>query len=145
MSRWIGVTSDLQDVAPEGQIWLSSQNRNFRNRMGKGSFGNLSSAACVAASSFDMVITDPRPFLALIDQGRLRELLDLKPLPDNVAVVEPIPSTLDSCDIPASGAAATDLGIPISGPLTGELPQQMSGRIQRFGESVDTVCSKCGV
>lgn len=37
------------DVAQEGEVWLSSQNRNFRNRMGMGSFGNITSAAAVAA------------------------------------------------------------------------------------------------
>lgn len=31
--------------------------------MGKGSIGNITSAAVVAASSFDMEITDPRAFL----------------------------------------------------------------------------------
>ena len=32
-----------------------------------GSFGNICSAATVAASSFSMSLTDPRPFLAEID------------------------------------------------------------------------------
>ncbi|KAJ5081503.1 aconitase family protein [Penicillium alfredii] len=57
------------DQAGEGEVWLSSQNRNFKNRMGKGSIGNLSSAATVAASSFGMTVTDPAPFLAEIDVG----------------------------------------------------------------------------
>ncbi|KAE8987853.1 hypothetical protein PR003_g22597 [Phytophthora rubi] len=50
------------DVAGEGEVWLSSQNRNFRNRMGQGSIGNLSSAAVVATSSFDMEVVDPLPY-----------------------------------------------------------------------------------
>ena len=44
------------DKAGEGEVWLSSQNRNFHNRMGKGSIANLASAATVAASSFDMKV-----------------------------------------------------------------------------------------
>jgi homoaconitate hydratase len=38
--------------------------------MGKGSIANLASAVTVAASSFDMAVTDPRPLLALIDRVR---------------------------------------------------------------------------
>ena len=78
------------DQAGSGETWLSSQNRNFQNRMGKGvylfvaskyflykmssitslslgSFANIASAATVAASSFNMEITDPRTFLAEVD------------------------------------------------------------------------------
>jgi len=44
------------DKAGEGEVWLSSQNRNFPNRMGKGSIANLASASTVAASSFDMKV-----------------------------------------------------------------------------------------
>ena len=33
------------DVAGEGEQWLSSQNRNFKNRMGKGK--------CVSVIAFD--------------------------------------------------------------------------------------------
>ena len=74
------------DQAGEGEVWLSSQNRNFKNRMGPGkkgffhacqdeqlmkqyagSFGSISSAATVAASSFSMQVTDPTPFLKKID------------------------------------------------------------------------------
>lgn len=44
-----------------------------------GAIGHLSSAATVAASSFGMKITDPRPFLDEIDQNRLREALGGRP------------------------------------------------------------------
>ncbi|EME87013.1 uncharacterized protein MYCFIDRAFT_194909 [Pseudocercospora fijiensis CIRAD86] len=57
------------EKASEGETWLSSQNRNFANRMGKGSFGHLSSAVVCAASAFSMTITDPAPFLAQLDQA----------------------------------------------------------------------------
>ncbi|KAF9690425.1 hypothetical protein EKO04_011558 [Ascochyta lentis] len=51
------------DVAEQGTNWLSSQNRNFKNRMGKGAVGHICSAATVAASSFGMTLTDPRDLL----------------------------------------------------------------------------------
>lgn len=81
------------DRADPGETWLSSQNRNFKNRMGQGlsdtqmnnfmiiismvvgSFGNICSAATVAASSFSMGLTDPRPFLAEIDPQSYVKLL----------------------------------------------------------------------
>jgi homoaconitate hydratase len=40
------------DKAGKGEVWLSSQNRNYRDRMGPGSLGNIASAATVAISSF---------------------------------------------------------------------------------------------
>lgn len=40
-----------------------------------GSFGNICSAATVAASSFSMSLTDPRPFLAEIDPRSYSTLL----------------------------------------------------------------------
>ena len=84
------------DRADEGEVWLSSQNRNFENRMGKGrlgvifssekrlicgtvgALGNLASAATVAASSLDMKVTDPKPYLDAIDRERLRDILGQK-------------------------------------------------------------------
>ncbi|KAH8898952.1 aconitase iron-sulfur domain-containing protein [Thozetella sp. PMI_491] len=56
------------DVAAPGEVWLSSQNRNFKNRMGEGSIGNLASAATVAASSFDMKMVSPQPFIDMISE-----------------------------------------------------------------------------
>ena len=67
-SMCLGVASRK---AGRGESWLSSQNRNFKNRMGKGSLAHLSSAATVAASALRMQIADPRPLLANIDQGSL--------------------------------------------------------------------------
>lgn len=77
--------------AQMGETWLSSQNRNFKNRMGPGkiswtssfslyegekknrfnvslgAFGNLSSAVVCAASAFSLTVTDPAPFLVDVD------------------------------------------------------------------------------
>jgi hypothetical protein len=77
------------EKAAKGETWLSSQNRNFKNRMGKGalretrqqrisrlckadfysagSFGNVTSAIVCAASSFSMSVIDPAPFLKDLD------------------------------------------------------------------------------
>jgi len=71
-SMCLGIASDR---ALPGEVWLSSQNRNFHNRMGKGSIAWLASAATVAASSFDLQITDPRPLIAKIDVDRWKKLV----------------------------------------------------------------------
>ncbi|TVY33726.1 putative aconitate hydratase, partial [Lachnellula cervina] len=69
------------DKAAEGEVWLSSQNRNFENRMGTGSIGHLASAVSVAASSFTMKTTDPKPLLDDLDLHRLESLLRPAPPP----------------------------------------------------------------
>ena len=51
------------DVAQPNEVWLSSQNRNFRNRMGQGSICYLGSAATAAVSSLTMKVVDPMPFI----------------------------------------------------------------------------------
>ena len=71
-SYCIGMSADK---AGKGQVWLSSQNRNFENRMGPGAIGSICSAVTVAASSFDMSITDPKRLLDAIDLDRLKHLL----------------------------------------------------------------------
>ncbi|WYZ36326.1 hypothetical protein EsH8_XII_000076 [Colletotrichum jinshuiense] len=63
------------DVAEEGTNWLSSQNRNFKNRMGKGSVGHICSAATVAAASFSMTLSDPTDLLQDVDEARYKDCL----------------------------------------------------------------------
>lgn len=86
------------DQAAPGEKWMSSQNRNFQNRMGPGnlpissecqmltstlgSLAYLGSAATVAASSFSMTISDPRPFLEIIDLEFLEKCLGYQPFED---------------------------------------------------------------
>lgn len=78
------------DVAGENEVWLSSQNRNYRNRMGKGSIANLASAITVAASSFTMEVTDPTPFLKLIDVEKFNSAVPKQPsVPITIAEVAP--------------------------------------------------------
>jgi homoaconitate hydratase len=122
------------DVAGEGETWLSSQNRNFRNRMGKGSFGNVTCAAVVAASSFTMEVTDAKPLLQMIDQGRFQRLIgDWK----NELMVAPEthePSPEVNQDI-TPAILKDDSPIPVP---TGWTSNIVEANIQRFAENVDT-------
>jgi 3-isopropylmalate dehydratase small subunit len=127
------------DKASEGEVWLSSQNRNFKNRMGKGSIGNLASAATVAASSFDMKVRDPRFLLDRIDQARFQDMLKSTGLTSEaereltvdaniqIDVTEPNPELAD--------AASSSGALP---PPPAAINEVITGRVQRFGDHVDT-------
>ena len=127
------------DVAQEGEVWLSSQNRNFKNRMGKGSIGNISSAAVVAASSFSMRVTDPKELIDSIDHREYEKLLrSYSPqsratrsceLPRPLPIVEPQPRLHN--------------GHALSKTLRDSNSKRhargsLGGRIQRFEDNVDT-------
>ncbi|KAL4874970.1 hypothetical protein BJY04DRAFT_233131 [Aspergillus karnatakaensis] len=126
------------DRAGEGETWLSSQNRNFQNRMGKGSFGHLSSAVVCAASSFTMRVTDPRPFLEDIDQDHF---LDYKArglrstcITSEVPYVEPrFPSPPSACQTPSVNGE----GQPPQAISRPELPV-IKSKIARLGSFIDT-------
>jgi aconitate hydratase/homoaconitate hydratase len=111
--------------AGNGEVWLSSQNRNFENRMGEGSLAWLASAATVAASALSMRVTDPRLLLNRIDRDRLDVILQRQ------RNASPIEITI------------TEPEIAVAGPRAGADRQASEGgviraRIQRFGDSVDT-------
>lgn len=63
-----------EDKAADGEVWMSSQNRNFENRMGPGAIGHITSALVVAASSFNMVVTDPNDLVRKIPAERLEKM-----------------------------------------------------------------------
>jgi 3-isopropylmalate dehydratase small subunit len=145
-SMCLGVASRKAD---RGEKWLSSQNRNFENRMGDGSFAHLASAATVAASARNMAITDPRPLLAMIDQDRYRSLLGVrhaKRTPE-IQIIEPqmhvtAPSELKdaAAALAVSAKAARDADkarLEASAKQAGG-PDLLRARIQRFGDNVDT-------
>ncbi|KAF7532735.1 hypothetical protein G7054_g7712 [Neopestalotiopsis clavispora] len=123
------------DVADIDEVWLSSQNRNFRNRMGKGSFGNITNAAAVAASSFEMSVTDPTSLINRIDKekyhrytqqnsGRSQEVTDIQLAhPKPLCLKKPV--LLDCSD--------ADSGIDIPKPA-----RVIESRVQRFADNVDT-------
>ena len=122
-SMCLGVASDK---AAPGEHWLSSQNRNFQNRMGPGSIAYLASAVTVAASALALRTADPRPLLARVSQGRFEKLLERRlerPVPE-VRAVEP------TLDVATAAAAAGHAGTRKAGTVT--------GRVQRFGDHIDT-------
>lgn len=125
------------DVAGEGEVWLSSQNRNFRNRMGKGSFGNITCAAVVAASSFGMKVTDPRPLLAKLDLERYRRLTKAGRPSISIAPVidEPDPELSSHAEVSSSIDEVVQLGASLGG---GQASRLIRSTVQRFDENVDT-------
>jgi 3-isopropylmalate dehydratase small subunit len=122
-SMCLGIASEK---ALPGEVWLSSQNRNFENRMGPGSLAWLASAATVAASSVDLKIADPRPYLERIDRGRFERLLfrDASKRVHDVRTTEP---EIRVHRLQAEQRGASDGAARI-----------VRGRVQRFGDHVDT-------
>ncbi len=123
-SMCLGVASEK---ALPGEVWISSQNRNYENRMGAGSLAWLASGVTVAASSVDMRVADARPLIERIDRQRYDALL----FRDRVARVPEIrisePNVSVSSVLSQQGASA-DLS----------RGRTLSGRVQRFGDHVDT-------
>lgn len=125
------------DVAGEGEVWLSSQNRNFRNRMGKGSFGNITCAAVVAASSFSMKVTDPRPLLELLDVDRWERLTGNTTA--NIAVSPDIDEPMPELSSSPTAASTLDTVATSVGAIRPEgSPRVITSKVQRFDENVDT-------
>jgi aconitate hydratase/homoaconitate hydratase len=122
-SLCLGIASDR---ALPGEIWLSSQNRNFHNRMGKGSIAWLASAATVAASSFAMGIADPRPLIAQVDMGKWERLVQPKTGLPPVVTTKPQPSKVTGATQQKEGEGS-------------RLEQALfKGRAQIFGDNIDT-------
>lgn len=121
-SMCLGIASDR---ALPGEIWLSSQNRNFHNRMGKGSIAWLSSALTVAASAFDMKIADPRPLIEKIDRARFQKLTASRNGMTAVIHTQPRPQA-GTANAQGSTAVQQNHFAPIT------------GRAQLFGDHVDT-------
>jgi len=111
--------------AGKGEVWLSSQNRNFENRMGEGSLAWLASGATVAASALGMRVADSRPLLDRVDRDRLSAIL-LRP-----RGAAPVEITIDE---PQVQVAAQHGGEQHAAAAGGTI----RARIQRFGDAVDT-------
>ncbi len=121
-SMCLGIASEK---AGPGEVWLSSQNRNYENRMGPGSLAHLASAATVAASSVEMKVADVRPYLERIDRDRYERLLfrdGKRPLPE-IRTREPEIQIASERSGDRQGGGAMG---------------QIRGRVQRFGDHVDT-------
>lgn len=123
-SMCLGVASEK---ALPGEVWLSSQNRNYENRMGAGSLAWLASAATVASSSVDMKVADPRPLIDRIDRQRYEQLLlrNARARAPEIRISEP---SLSISAAQSAHAASSDLS----------RGRTVSGRVQRFGDHVDT-------
>ncbi|KAI1104079.1 aconitase iron-sulfur domain-containing protein [Jackrogersella minutella] len=142
-SYCVGMSADR---AGEGEVWLTSQNRNYQNRMGKGSFGHLGSATTVAASSFTMRITDPQPLINSIDLARWHELKGRGSLHRvrgmDPQFIEPAPPQAQVSalirDLPVMREEKGDQTPKGSGQSTTEKNEVIRGKIQRLGDSVDT-------
>src|SRR5215211_1870696 len=122
-SMCLGIASEK---ALPGEVWLSSQNRNFENRMGPGSLAWLASAATLAASSVELKIADPRPYLERIDRDRFERLLfrDISKRAHEVRTREP-EVRVARAERQHQNAAAGEARI-------------LRSRVQRFGDHVDT-------
>ncbi|MSP16125.1 MAG: 3-isopropylmalate dehydratase [Myxococcales bacterium] len=145
-SMCLGVASRK---AGSGEHWLSSQNRNFRNRMGDGSHAYLASAATVAASALELVVTDPSPWLAGVREKFERILgrggaATVGAVGGAVVLDEPeidlAPATAPVGDGTAATAPAGDgtaTAAAASSSASGARAA-LCGRVQRFGDHVDT-------
>jgi aconitate hydratase/homoaconitate hydratase len=121
-SMCLGIASDK---AGPGENWLTSQNRNFENRMGPGSIAWLASATTVAASAHDLVITDPRPILARIPREEFARYLE-RPVSAPVRITEPEPAVEETFAAGGGGGA-----LRAAGPV-------IEAKAQLFGDHVDT-------
>jgi len=118
-------------MAVESEPKLSRQDGEryiFQRRPDKGSIGNLSTAAAVAVSSFDMRVQDPQPFINKIDWALFDRMRAQGGDISSVRFEYSDPSPLR---IPS---------LPIEQHQSGvsELPTKISGKVQRFGDNIDT-------
>jgi hypothetical protein len=92
-----------------------------------GSIANITSAAAVAVSSFDMRVRDPQPFLDLIDWDKYDEMRSQGNPPDiELTYSEPSPIKLPST-----------LALETNGEITPTVTM-ITGKVQKFGDNVDT-------
>jgi 3-isopropylmalate dehydratase small subunit len=123
-SMCLGIASEK---AGQDEVWLTSQNRNYRNRMGAGSLAWLASGATVAASAMNMRVADPREWIDKVDQSKYDRILNRKPdgvLPEiTLATPEPVS--------PPVAPTLIEDGPPPAGAI-------IKSRIQRFGAHIDT-------
>ncbi|KAH8660471.1 aconitase family protein [Xylariales sp. PMI_506] len=137
------------DKAGEGEVWLSSQNRNFENRMGPGAIGHVTSAVTVAASSFAMMITDPKDLLEALDFERLQNILysssrSLKTPSTLIRYVEPgIRETCPVGTLPTSNdrihqAEKPETSSSLLDPTVSPKGRIIRGRVQTLGDFIDT-------
>ncbi|CAG9945173.1 unnamed protein product [Clonostachys rosea f. rosea IK726] len=126
------------DKAGKGEVWLSSQNRNFENRMGPGAIGSITSAVTVAASSFSMKTTDPRELLDKVDMKELKQLLGTKTAPhQSITYVHPASEakTTKVDDIQASISTTSQES---EADIGGAHGTTISGKVHKLEDFIDT-------
>lgn len=134
-SYCVGISAD---VAGDGEVWLSSQNRNFENRMGKGAIGSIASAVTVAASSFDMEVADPRPLLDEVDLDRFASIAGRKSSQTTeVHYVEPAPALKGARSASGNPPEAT-LPTSIVAESTSSGSDVTKGKVIKLGDFIDT-------
>lgn len=108
-----------------------------------GSFGHLSSAATVAASSFEMKLTDPDKLLAAIDQRLWKELrgIDGKSVksPSGLAFRYVEPNCAGSSSVGKPNAdAQKPVAFSTTPPVAAPTAKTLRGKIQQLGDFIDT-------
>ncbi|KAF6834721.1 3-isopropylmalate dehydratase large subunit 2 [Colletotrichum plurivorum] len=129
------------DMAQPGEVWLSSQNRNFENRMGKGAIGSLASAATVAASSFDMTVTSPQDLIERISEDKWNSIKGKGSLPEGDLSqpqwVEPPGEDAVPEDKAAGSLSDMTRGDPEAAGM-GSSSGVIKSKVFRLGDFVDT-------
>ncbi|CAH0043799.1 unnamed protein product [Clonostachys solani] len=126
------------DKAGNGEVWLSSQNRNFENRMGPGAIGSITSAVTVAASSFSMQTTDSKELLDKVDLKELKQLLGIKTTPSqSITYVHPASEArrTKSKDVEASISPTSQESDADLGDAHGTI---ISGKVHTLEDFIDT-------
>ena len=95
----------------------------------QGSFANITSAAAVAASSFEMKVTDPKLLLDKIEQQRYNSM---RAFPVERGHLQ-LPRFSDP--VPLEQSSTTESFKLLENQA---LPKSIEGRVQRFGDNVDT-------
>lgn len=126
------------EKAAEGETWLSSQNRNFENRMGKGAFGHVTSAVVCAASSFSLTITDPAPFLKELDINFFEDYRGRHSLPSPPSYVEPALKQNAGLSTPMNGESGNDECSTSPHDSSVEAPKAIKSRVVTLGDFIDT-------
>ncbi|KAM0424542.1 hypothetical protein ACHAPT_010258 [Fusarium lateritium] len=124
------------DMAAPGEVWLSSQNRNFENRMGRGAIGHLASAAAVAASSFSMTITSPQELVNSIPDHLWDQVKGRGSLGDQVP---PEPHWVEPPSDAGESTGEELLAGDVHEEPTGATSEtSINSKIYRLGDFVDT-------
>lgn len=126
-SMCLGIASEK---ASDGEVWVTSQNRNYQNRMGAGSLAWLASASTVAASALSLTAQDPRPWLAKVDQDRFRRILgQADPIAVEIMYQEPNPL------IESTSQEMSSEGERKANKVETAI---IESKLQRFGDHIDT-------